>query len=219
MGGMVPKQYHSLNGKLVIEHSIGRLLKHPLIDSVYVALSREDHWWESCCFAGHAGVVPVEGGEERCHSVLNALCRIREEANAEDWVLVHDAARPCLRLMDIDRLVQELADDQVGGILACRLSDTVKREEQPGVVAETLPREHLWRAFTPQMFRLGLLYEALSSALQTGKSVTDEASAIEMQGLKPRLVEGHSDNIKITHPHDLALAGFYLQQQESGVAD
>lgn len=219
MGGIVPKQYHSLNGKLVIEHSLGRLLDHPLIEHVYVALSGEDRWWNGCCFAGHAGVVPVEGGGERSHSVLNALSSIMEEADPEDWVLVHDAARPCLRLTDIDRLVQELAGDPVGGILACRLSDTIKREGQPGVVAETLPREHLWRAFTPQMFRLGLLHESLSAALQADRSVTDEASAIELHGLKPRLVEGHSDNIKITHPRDLALAGFYLQQQNSGLAE
>ena len=219
MGGVVPKQYQSLNGKLVIEHAIARLLDYPLIARVYVALSREDRYWDGCCYAGHTGIVRVQGGRERSHSVLNALCRIQEEADPEDWVLVHDAARPCLRATDIDRLVGELAGDPVGGILAGRLSDTVKLEEQPGVVAETLPREHLWRAFTPQMFRLGLLHESLSAALQAGRSVTDEASAIELRGLKPRLVEGHSDNIKITHPQDLALAGFYLQQQELGVVE
>ena len=133
----------------------------------------------SCCFAGHAGLYLWKG--ERCHSVLNALCRIREEANAEDWVLVHDAARPCLRLMDIDRLVQELADDQVGGILACRLSDTVKRENGRVVAGNAPARTFVARIYTPDVFDLDLLYEALSSALQTGKSVTDEASAIEMQ--------------------------------------
>lgn len=219
MRAEVPKQYHSLGGKLVIEHSLGRLFDHPLIESVYVALSSDDHWWDGCRYAGQAGIVRVEGGRERSDSVLNALCRIREEADPEDWVLVHDAARPCLRGSDIDRLINELAEHPVGGILAGRLSDTVKREQQPGVITETLLREHLWRAFTPQMFRLGLLQESLSAALQAGRTVTDEASAIELRGLKPRLVEGHSDNIKITHPSDLELAGFYLQQQKYQLAE
>lgn len=219
MGGVIPKQYQSLNGKPVIEHSLGRLLDHPLIARVYVALSNEDRWWDGCCYAGHPGIVRVEGGRERSHSVLNALCRIREEADPSDWVLVHDAARPCLRTTDVDRLIGELAEHPVGGILASRLADTVKLEEQPGVVGKTIPREHLWRAFTPQMFRLELLYEALSTALQSGRQVTDEAGAIELYGLQPRLIEGHSDNIKITHPRDLDLAAFYLQQQQSGVVE
>jgi len=130
---------------------------------------------------------------------------------------VHDAARPCLRGADIDRLIDELAGHPVGGILASRLTDTVKLEGQPGVIGKTLLREHLWRAFTPQMFRLGLLHDSLNAALRAGRPVTDEASAIELYGLEPRLVEGHSDNIKITHPSDLALAGFYLQQQKTAV--
>lgn len=214
MGGEIPKQYLCLNGKLVIEHSLGRLLDHPLIERVYIVLSSEDHWWDGCCYARHSGIVRVEGGTERSHSVLNALHRIMDQADPEDWVLVHDAARPCLRSTDIDRLINALAKHAVGGILASRISDTVKLEEQPGLVGRTLPREHLWRALTPQMFRLGLLYESLSAALDAGVSVTDEASAVEYYGLNPRLVEGLPDNIKITHPRDLELAGFFLQQQE-----
>lgn len=219
MGGTVPKQYLSLNDKLVIEHTLARLLDHPLITRVYVALSSEDHWWDSCRYAGHAGIIRVEGGKERSQSVLNALCKIMQEAGPEEWVLVHDAARPCLRASDINRLIDELADHPVGGILAGRMSDTVKLEGRPGVVAETLPREHLWRAFTPQMFRLGLLHESLIAALKAGRLVTDEASAIELHGLEHRLVEGSSDNIKITHPRDLELAGFYLQQQKCTVVE
>ncbi|MCP4284649.1 MAG: 2-C-methyl-D-erythritol 4-phosphate cytidylyltransferase [Gammaproteobacteria bacterium] len=216
MGGTMPKQYLSLNEKMVIEHSLGRLLDHPLIAQVYVALSDEDHWWDGCCYAGHASIVRVEGGDERSHSVLNALRQIVQRADPEDWVLVHDAARPCLRGTDIDRLINALSGHPVGGILANRLSDTVKLEEQPGLVDRTLPRENLWRALTPQMFRLGLLYESLIAALEGGISVTDEASAVEYYGLNPKLVEGFADNIKITHPRDLALAEFFLQQQNCG---
>lgn len=216
MGGVVPKQYLTINGNLVIEHSLGRLLEHPLITRVYVALSNEDQWWDGCSYAGHAAIVRVPGGEERSHSVLNALHRLSGEADPEDWVLVHDAARPCLRGSDIDRLIEVLGDDPVGGILAGRLSDTIKQEQQNCVIEKTLPREHLWRAFTPQMFRLGRLHEALSAALEAGTSVTDESSAIEMFGLQPRLIEGHADNIKITHPRDLQLAEFYLRQQALG---
>ena len=217
MGGVIPKQYLLLNGKLVIEHVLERLLDHPLTASIYVAVANEDRWWDGCCFAGHPRVVRVEGGRERSHSVLNALCRIMVEADPNDWVLVHDAARPCLRTTDVDRLIDELAADPVGGILASRVVDTIKSEQRPGVVGKTLPREHLWRAFTPQMFRLGLLHEALNAALQSGSVVSDEASAIELHGLQPRLIEGHSDNIKITHPSDLDLAAYYLQQQHFGV--
>lgn len=216
MGGVVPKQYLSINGKLVIEHSLERLLDHPLITRVFVALSSDDQWWYNCCYAKHANIVRVPGGQERSHSVLNALHRIRQEADPEDWVLVHDAARPCLRGSDINRLIGVLDEHPVGGILAGRLSDTVKLERHAGMVEKTLPREQLWRAYTPQMFRLGLLHEALSAALQAGRAVTDESSAIEMLGLRPRLVEGHADNIKITHPRDLQLAEFYLQQQTTG---
>ncbi|MCB1852496.1 MAG: 2-C-methyl-D-erythritol 4-phosphate cytidylyltransferase [Gammaproteobacteria bacterium] len=213
MGGAVPKQYCSLAGRLVIEHALDRLLGHPSIERVCVALATGDLWWDDCCYAGHERVVRVEGGAERSTSVLNALGWIERYADPEDWVMVHDAARPCLRGADIDRLMEALADDAVGGILACRINDTIKLETSGGTIAETIPRERLWRALTPQMFRFGLLYASLNNAQRLGKSVTDEASAIELAGLRPRLVEGHADNIKITHLEDLDLAAFYLQRQ------
>lgn len=212
MGGERPKQYLPLGGRMVIEHTLGRLLGHPLIQVVYVALSADDAWWVDCAYARHPEVRRVAGGGERCHSVLNALDALSAVASPHDWVLVHDAARPCLRVSDIERLIGELEGHPVGGLLAVPLHDTVKRA-QGGAVVETLPREALWRAYTPQMFRLGELREALSTALERGWLVTDEASALELAGRAPRLVEGHGDNIKITRPEDLALAEFYLRRQ------
>jgi 2-C-methyl-D-erythritol 4-phosphate cytidylyltransferase len=131
----------------------------------------------------------------------------------DDWVLVHDAARPCLRRADLDRLIAALGDDPVGGILGIPVRDTMKRGGPDGRVQATVSREGLWHAFTPQAFRLGLLRRALEEALAVGRLVTDEASAVELLGLRPKLVEGHADNIKITRPEDIPLARFFLQQQ------
>lgn len=213
MGGEVPKQYLDLAGSTVIERTLQLLVEHPRIERVYVAISPADHWWQACRFADDSRVLRVDGGSERSVSVLNALERLADEADARDWVLVHDAARPCLHSDDIDRLIAQLQYSAAGGLLACGLSDTIKREGTPGLVSETLPRERLWRALTPQMFRLQQLRSALLAAAESGVPVTDEASAMEMAGFAPRLVEGRADNIKITHPGDLALAAFLLQQQ------
>ena len=211
MGGDIPKQYLPLNGRPVIDHTLERLLGYPSIRQVVIALTPDDQWWPNTAFANHTGVVRVEGGMERCDSVLNALRRLCEFAADDDWVLVHDAARPCLRSGDIDRLIEQLAEHPVGGILGMPVRDTMKRADQSGQISETVCREGLWHAFTPQMFRLGLLRVALSDAIEQGKQVTDEASAMELAGYAPMLVEGHPDNIKITRPEDLVLAEFYLK--------
>lgn len=211
MGGDIPKQYLPLNGRPVIEHTLERLLGHPSIRQVLVALSPDDQWWPETVFANHPEVVGVEGGAERCDSVLNALRCLSEFAVDDDWVLLHDAARPCLRAGDIDRLIEQLTDHPVGGILGMPVRDTMKRADESAHITETVCREGLWHAFTPQMFRIGPLRTALSDALAQGKRVTDEASAMELAGYSPMLVEGHPDNIKITRPEDLALAGFYLK--------
>jgi 2-C-methyl-D-erythritol 4-phosphate cytidylyltransferase len=144
---------------------------------------------------------------------LNALELLCDRATENDWVLVHDAARPCLRREDIDRLIETLADDPVGGLLAVPVRDTMKQADSAGRVHRTVARTDLWHAFTPQMFRLGLLRAALRGALDAGELVTDEAAAIERRGLAPRLVEGHGDNLKITRPEDLPLARLYLWLQ------
>ncbi|HEC16333.1 MAG TPA: 2-C-methyl-D-erythritol 4-phosphate cytidylyltransferase [Sedimenticola sp.] len=213
MGADIPKQYLPLHGRPVIEHTLERLLGHPRIRRVLVALSPDDRWWPDTACANHPDVVRVEGGAQRCDSVLNALRHLSEFAPDHDWVLVHDAARPCLRTGDLDRLIGRLADHPVGGLLGMPVRDTMKRADKSGRIVETVCREGLWHAFTPQMFRLGPLRAALSDALERGKRVTDEATAMELAGHSPLLVEGAPDNIKITRPEDLPLAGFYLSRR------
>ncbi len=211
MGSDIPKQYLPLDSRLVIEHTLQRLLDHPRIEKTLVALSPNDEWWPDTAYANHADIMTVDGGAERCHSVLNALNKLSGVAKNDDWVLVHDAARPCLRSGDIDRLIEQLNNHPVGGILGVPVRDTMKRADALGQITATVCREGLWHAFTPQMFRLGMLCRALSQAIEQEKPVTDEASAMELAGFIPELVEGHPDNIKITRPEDLALAAFYLQ--------
>lgn len=213
VGAKVPKQYLDLAGRPVIHHALQLFLSHPRIRGVVVVLDPADRYWKGTPNAGHPRVRRVDGGAERCHSVLNGLDALTGEAADDDWVLVHDAARPCLRVEDVDRLLQVLGDDPVGGLLAVPVRDTMKAADPDGRVRTTVPRVDLWHAYTPQMFRLGLLRRALRSALDGGHLVTDDASAVELLGLAPRLVEGHSDNIKITRPEDLALARFFLEQQ------
>jgi len=215
MGGEVPKQYLELLGRRVIDHSLHRLLAHPLIEAAYVALSPDDVYWPSCEHAADSRVVRVPGGAERCHSVVNALNALRKVAAEEDWVLVHDAARPCLTAGDLEHLVSTLKDHPVGGLLGVPVHDTLKRVFPGGEVSGTVPRRDLWQAYTPQMFRLGLLTRSLEQALEKGELVTDDASAVELAGHRPLMVEGHAGNIKITRPADLSLAAFHLSNPSS----
>lgn len=218
MGSTQPKQYLPLAGRPVLDHTLARLRAEPRIGAVVVALAPDDRDWPSLDAASLSGGIPVHtvaGGTERCHSVLNALERLAGLANEADWVLVHDAARPCLRREDLGKLMDDLADHPVGGLLGLPVSDTLKRCREDGDVVGTVDRAGLWRALTPQMFRLGVLRQALRTALAEGVLVTDEAAAMERAGWTPRMVHGHGDNIKITHPQDLALAELYLRQQES----
>ena len=217
MGSAIPKQYLPLNGRLVIDHALERMLLHPSIDGLYLALSEEDRWWGDTEFAGHPDLVRVPGGSERCHSVLNALERLRRRAGPDDWVLVHDAARPCVRRSDVDHLIRMVRSHEAGGLLGMPVSDTMKRTDGADRVIETVERSHLWRAFTPQMFRFGVLFSAIRDALDAGFMVTDEASAVERAGMRPIMVESHPDNLKITRPEDLALAAYYLERQEAEV--
>ncbi|QIK37616.1 2-C-methyl-D-erythritol 4-phosphate cytidylyltransferase [Caldichromatium japonicum] len=213
MGSAMPKQYLMLAGRPVIEHSLELFVGHPRIQGVVVALGLEDGYWEGTAYAHHPKVMRAPGGPERCHSVLNALAVLAQQTADDDWVLVHDAARPCLRRADLDALLDALADDPVGGLLGIPVRDTMKRADSGSRIAATVDRAGLWHAYTPQMFRLALLQRALTEALESGVLVTDDAQAIERLGLAPRLIEGHADNLKITRAEDLPLARFYLEQQ------
>lgn len=215
MGAEVPKQYLRLRGRRVLDHSLAALLGHPAIRCVVVAVAADDGRWRDCDHARDPRVRWVTGGAERCHSVLNALGELAGEAATEDWVLVHDAARPCLGRADLCRLVDRLRDHPVGGLLGVPVRDTMKRCAADGTVVGTVDRAGLWHAYTPQMFRFGLLTAALRAAVAAGEMVTDEAAAVERVGLEPRVVEGGFGNIKVTRPQDLALAEFFLGQQES----
>lgn len=210
-----PKQYLSIADKTILQRSIECFAGHPDISGIVVVLSKEDDYWpsvESQC----PTVMVVDGGKERFQSVLNGLKELSENphVNAHDWVLVHDAARPCLRRTDLDKLISSLSQHSVGGLLGLPMADTVKRCEGNGAVVKTVPRHDLWRALTPQMFRLEPLISALEHALADKAIVTDEASAMERMGLQPQMVAGHSDNIKITHPEDLELAKLTLAARE-----
>ena len=206
-----PKQYLELAGTTVIEQTLTRLLQARVFEAIAVAISAEDPYWPELKISSHPAIVTAAGGKERADSVLSGLKSIRERASDDDWVLVHDAARPCLTAEDIHKLIDELKDDGVGGILALSSHDTLKNVRDKHI-AGTLDRSHIWRALTPQMFRYGMLKDALEAAAGN-PAVTDEASALELQGLQPRIVEGRPDNIKITRPEDLVLAQFYLEQQ------
>ncbi|MEW8506170.1 MAG: 2-C-methyl-D-erythritol 4-phosphate cytidylyltransferase [Candidatus Thiodiazotropha sp.] len=212
MGASMPKQYLGLAGRRVIDHTLERLLGHPRIEGIYLALSPRDELWQTCDFAEDPRIVRVEGGEERCHSVLNALGMLKQQAAEADWVLVHDAARPCLSRNDLDRLIDTLVEHPVGGLLGVPVHDTLKAVGGDGGVERTVSREGLWHALTPQMFRLGPLNQALENAIAKGALVTDDASAMELAGHRPLMVEGDASNIKITRPEDLQLAADYLSR-------
>ncbi|WP_431686336.1 2-C-methyl-D-erythritol 4-phosphate cytidylyltransferase [Hahella sp. NBU794] len=212
MGGECPKQYLKLLDRSVLEHTLDRLLSAPGISQIYLPLHPQDKWWPEIAGKYIGKTIPVAGGAERSTSVLNALEKMEPHASAEDWVLVHDVARPCFRINDISNLMQSLWNTQPGGLLGVPVADTVKRTSATGEVLDTVPRTNLWRAYTPQMFRFGILLAALRQGLEKGVNITDEASAIEALGLRPVMVEGHSDNIKITHPQDLPLAEIFLRR-------
>jgi 2-C-methyl-D-erythritol 4-phosphate cytidylyltransferase len=220
MGATRPKQYLPLAGQPVLQRSLDCLLALPGLQQVVVALAADDDDWPTLAAASDPRVRVARGGAERCDSVLAGLSVLAEVASPDDWVLVHDAARPCLAPQDLQRLVDSLVEDAVGGLLALPVADTVKRVDADARVVETVDRTDLWLAQTPQMFRLGMLSAALRRALEQHQPVTDEASAMEWAGFQPKLVEGSPTNIKITRPGDLILAESFLRNEAaSGEAD
>lgn len=208
-GGDSPKQYSSLAGKPLVYHALAALCASTDIGTVFVVLAPDDMRWKRYDWSVFGSrLQPLFcGGVTRAESVLNGL--LVSEMEPDDWVLVHDAARPCLSQAQLARLIGELRDDEVGGILAVPVADTLKRADAAGRIARTENREGLWQAQTPQMFRAGMLLQALQQA----KSVTDEASAVEALGLEPKLVESDSSNFKVTYAQDLQLAELLLNEK------
>lgn len=211
-GGEIAKQYLQITGQTVMQHSLNRLCQALPLSACIVPVSADDQTAAQLDYTHTDLIRFVRGGAERMDSVLAGLRSLINVAEAADWVLVHDVARPCVAASSLQKLMSELADDAVGGILAVPVRDTLKRGES-GQVQATVSRDGLWQGQTPQMFRYGLLLDALQSAAQAGRIVTDEASAMEQAGHVVRLIEGRSDNIKITYADDLALATAILAAQ------
>ena len=214
-GAALPKQYLPLCGRPMIFHALHTLAQHPKIDRVWVVLSPGDQEWQKYDWQALGAKLDTVycGGATRAESVTNGL-RAAETALADDdWVLVHDAARPCLDARLLDDLIECLANDPVGGLLATPVADTLKRADAEGRAAATEPRAGLWQAQTPQMFRAGLLREALQKAQDNAADITDEASAVERLGLRPRLVPSASNNFKVTYPADFRLAERLLMER------
>ena len=217
MGGVLPKQYLPLLGQAVLEHTLSTLLKEIKFQRIIVAVAATDTQWKSLPVFSDSRIEVVEGGGERSQSVLNGLQHLCASCDQNDWVLVHDVARPCITNVDIRRMLEQLSDDAVGGILAIPVSDTIKQLNDSGTIAATIDRSLLWQAQTPQMFRVGLLRSAIQQGLERQEVITDEASAVELAGFSPKVVEGSRTNIKITRPEDLALAEYFLQRELSCV--
>ena len=211
VGGHCPKQYLPLAGRPLIEHTLERLAAHPWIAGLLVTLGADDTHWPGIAELNGKRVLTAVGGAERSDSVLAGIDALPAAVGRDDFVLVHDAARPCVRLDDISRLI-ERAGAVDGGLLGAPLRDTLKRADTAGCSAQTEPRDQRWRAFTPQLFRRGQLAAALRAAASAGRVVSDEAMAMELAGYAPLLVEGAEDNIKVTTAADFPLAAYLLSR-------
>lgn len=212
-GSPLPKQYLQVAGQPLIAHTLAALLSHPLVEGALVAISANDADWPGWTAFQEKPVLTCVGGDTRAQSVLAALEALPAAVRADDFVLVHDAARPNLRSEDLQQLLERGRADPVGAILAAPVRDTLKRAGDDGGIDGTEPRQHLWRAMTPQLFRRFQLTRALQEAGKAGVEVTDESMAMELQGLRPLLIEGNEDNLKVTTPADLARFEYILSQR------
>ncbi|MDG2302571.1 MAG: 2-C-methyl-D-erythritol 4-phosphate cytidylyltransferase [Gammaproteobacteria bacterium] len=209
----VPKQYLKVDDELVIVRTLSRILSHPRVTKIVVALSEEDDFFEKHVQPISEKYVSVIGGAERCHSVLAGARYLSQFAHDESLVMVHDAARPCVRCDDIAALVEKASQSKCGVVLGMPVRDTLKSCANDTTIKKTIDRSGLWQALTPQIFSLGLLIEALEAAIKDGHFVTDESQAMEYSGYKCEILEGHADNIKITRPSDLLMASVILKTQ------
>lgn len=219
MGSNIPKQYLSIDGAPLLLHSLRRLSAVKKIEKIVVVIHAEDSRWaeleESIKDEFGNRIITVMGGDERYQSVLNGLTALTEFAGKDDWVLVHDAVRPCVRTSDIENLIQKVSLHSIGGLLGSPVDNTLKQVDKELTVIETVDRESYWNALTPQMFRFALLKESIQTVVISGEQVTDEAAAMEVAGFKPIMIAGHKDNIKITVEADLVLASQILKNQAS----
>lgn len=215
-GGDVPKQYLEVAGEPLIAHTLRALFAHPGVKGAVVVLAPDDARWQGYSDGSGRPVIACTGGDTRAESVLAGLAALPDDVRADAFVLVHDAARPNLRLADLAALLERGREDPVGAILASPVRDTLKRAGDDGGIDRTEPRDRLWRALTPQLFRRLQLGRALEAAAADGLEVTDEAMAMECQGARPLLVEGAADNIKVTTPADLAYFEFLLARCSTG---
>lgn len=205
-GGTIPKQYARFGEQTVLEATINKLLQWPRIEKIIVAIAPNDSYWSHAALAKQSSIVTVMGGEQRFHSVLNGLNYLLQFADDNDWVLVHDAVRPCVKLEDIERLYKTVCDTNQGGLLVAPVTDTLKQIENDNCVVATVNRDQLYRALTPQLFRLRSLKDALQAAIEKSIMITDEAMAMELAGHTVVTVVGDPSNIKITFPYELKLA-------------
>jgi 2-C-methyl-D-erythritol 4-phosphate cytidylyltransferase len=212
-----PKQYLLINNETVLSHTVMALLSHPKISQIVLVLSESDRYFSKLALAEQEKVLRVNGGKERVNSVLNGL-KVVDQVKYP-WVLVHDAARPCVTHTDIDKLISSCLTHNSGGVLATPVRDTMKRSKSSkcayDLIKNTVEREDLWHALTPQLYKTQELTRAIEQGIAKGLNITDESSAIEYANLPSLLVSGSSENIKITHPNDLVLAKFYLNKDLS----
>ena len=213
-GGAIMKQYLPVCGKAVLAHSISLFQFHPLVSGITVILAEDDKWFESSVGNLANVVETVAGGDTRAQSVRNGLQHVKDNHPECNWVLVHDAARPCLSPVSLERLLDQGLPSADGAILAMPVGDTLKRAGDDRGIAETVDRQGMWAAQTPQLFQTDALANAIDAAQKDGRRLTDEASAMEFVGAKPKLVMGSAANIKITHPSDLAIAEALMGRKE-----
>lgn len=217
MGSETPKQYLPVNGVPIISVALRRLASVAAIQKIVVVLHPADRYWADLEVGLDLDLgdrlVCTSGGDERHQSVLNGLTSIQSEVSEDDWVLVHDAVRPCVRTADIEQLIIQLQDHAVGGLLGSPVDNTLKQVDEQGLVQATVNRNNYWHAYTPQMFRYGVLLTAIEQTVGAHCQVTDEAAAVELLGYQPKMIEGSKDNIKITHESDLILASKILDMQ------
>lgn len=212
MGASIPKQYLSIGEKTILEHTITKFANLALIQQIVVVIQSDDPCWQKLKHVQHQPIITAKGGQTRAQSVLNGLGALIDRAKPNDWVLVHDAVRPCIRYQMIEHLIESLANHEVGGLLGIPVVDTLKQTNAKSEVLQTISRDSIWCAQTPQMFRFQLLFTALRHAMENKINITDEASAIEAMGKTPKIITGDSRNIKITNSTDLSFAKQYLEE-------